>query len=181
MCFGFATMVIMEAMALRRPVLTTYVAGIPELVRQGENGWLFPAGAVDELVAVLAFLTNGSSLLGIGQGSAGSLARAIELIRNTPFLVQLARNNLWSFPDCIINGTFTVPGDGDIVFAALLDVLLAADYHGWRGTTSTALNFGDNGECVGYLVGKPHQGLSCMFQMMNEANGTGTLQWNVIL
>jgi inosose dehydratase len=46
-------------------------------------------------------------------------------------VVQLARNNLWSFPDCIVNGTFTVPGDGDIDFAALLDVLLAADYHGW--------------------------------------------------
>lgn len=46
--------VIMEAMALRRPVLTTYVAGIPELVRQGENGWLFPAGAVQELAAALA-------------------------------------------------------------------------------------------------------------------------------
>ncbi len=51
------------------------------------------------------------------------------------------------------------------------DVLLAGLFHkmGWRGTTSTALNFGDNGNCVGYLVGKPHQGLSCMFQMMNEA------------
>lgn len=46
--------VIMEAMALRRPVLTTYVAGIPELVRHGENGWLFPAGAVTELAAALA-------------------------------------------------------------------------------------------------------------------------------
>lgn len=46
-------------------------------------------------------------------------------------VVQLARNHLWSFPDCIINGTFTVPGDGDIDFAELLDVLLAADYHGW--------------------------------------------------
>ncbi|WP_223555343.1 glycosyltransferase [Pseudomonas sp. BF-R-01] len=46
--------VIMEAMALRRPVLTTCVAGIPELVRQGENGWLFPAGAVDELAVALA-------------------------------------------------------------------------------------------------------------------------------
>ncbi|MBP0596910.1 glycosyltransferase [Herbaspirillum sp. LeCh32-8] len=42
--------VIMEAMALRRPVLTTYVAGIPELVLQGENGWLFPAGDVERLV-----------------------------------------------------------------------------------------------------------------------------------
>lgn len=41
--------VIMEAMALRRPVLTTYVGGIPELVNPGENGWLFPAGSVEDL------------------------------------------------------------------------------------------------------------------------------------
>lgn len=45
--------VIMEALALRRPVLTTYVAGIPELVRSGENGWLFPAGSVEELAAAM--------------------------------------------------------------------------------------------------------------------------------
>jgi glycosyltransferase involved in cell wall biosynthesis len=45
--------VIMEAMALRRPVLSTYVGGIPELVRPGENGWLFPAGDVDALVAAM--------------------------------------------------------------------------------------------------------------------------------
>lgn len=45
--------VIMEAMALRRPVLTTYVAGIPELVRPGVDGWLFPAGDVELLAAVL--------------------------------------------------------------------------------------------------------------------------------
>jgi glycosyltransferase involved in cell wall biosynthesis len=41
--------VIMEAMMLRRPVLSTFVAGIPELVRGGENGWLFPAGSLQEL------------------------------------------------------------------------------------------------------------------------------------
>ncbi len=41
--------VIMEAMALRRPVLSTYVAGIPELVIPGENGWLIPAGSIDLL------------------------------------------------------------------------------------------------------------------------------------
>jgi len=51
------------------------------------------------------------------------------------------------------------------------DVNLAGLFHkmGWRGTTSTALNFGDNGQCVGYLVGQPHHGLAYMFQMMNEA------------
>lgn len=41
--------VIMEAMALRRPVLSCCITGIPELVRPGETGWLFPAGSVSEL------------------------------------------------------------------------------------------------------------------------------------
>ena len=36
--------VLMEALALERPVITTYVAGIPELVRAGREGWLIPAG-----------------------------------------------------------------------------------------------------------------------------------------
>jgi glycosyltransferase involved in cell wall biosynthesis len=45
--------VIMEALALRRPVLSTYVAGIPELVRPGENGWLVPASSVDDLARAL--------------------------------------------------------------------------------------------------------------------------------
>ncbi|MGS0543754.1 acyl-CoA dehydrogenase [Pseudomonas sp. Y5-11] len=64
---------------------------------------------------------------------------------------------------------FLVNDDGSL--GARNDVLLAGLFHkmGWRGTTSTALNFGDNGQCVGYLVGKPHHGLSYMFQMMNEA------------
>ncbi|NNA87754.1 acyl-CoA dehydrogenase [Pseudomonas gessardii] len=64
---------------------------------------------------------------------------------------------------------FLVNDDGSL--GPRNDVVLAGLFHkmGWRGTTSTALNFGDNGECVGYLVGKPHQGLACMFQMMNEA------------
>jgi glycosyltransferase involved in cell wall biosynthesis len=45
--------VIMEAMALRRPVLSTYVAGIPELVRPGETGWLFPAGSIEALAEAM--------------------------------------------------------------------------------------------------------------------------------
>ena len=58
------------------------------------------------------------------------------------------------------------------------DVALAGLNHklGWRGTTNTLLNFGEgkypvNGRsgAVGYLVGKPHEGLRCMFHMMNEA------------
>jgi colanic acid/amylovoran biosynthesis glycosyltransferase len=41
--------VLMEAMAVGRPVLTTSIAGIPELVLDGECGWLFPAGDVERL------------------------------------------------------------------------------------------------------------------------------------
>ncbi|MBW8454183.1 MAG: acyl-CoA dehydrogenase [Pseudomonas sp.] len=64
---------------------------------------------------------------------------------------------------------FLVHDDGSL--GERNDVLLAGLFHkmGWRGTTSTALNFGDNGNCVGYLVGEPHKGLAYMFQMMNEA------------
>ena len=43
----------MEAMALGRPVLSTYVAGIPELIIPGENGWLIPAGDSEELISTL--------------------------------------------------------------------------------------------------------------------------------
>jgi len=35
---------IMEAFAQRRPVISTYIAGIPELVVPNVNGWLVPAG-----------------------------------------------------------------------------------------------------------------------------------------
>ena len=45
--------VIMEAFARARPVLATYVAGIPELVVPGRNGWLVPAGSVDDLALAL--------------------------------------------------------------------------------------------------------------------------------
>jgi glycosyltransferase involved in cell wall biosynthesis len=45
--------VLMEAMALRRPVISTYVAGIPELIRDGQEGWLCAAGDVDALAAAM--------------------------------------------------------------------------------------------------------------------------------
>jgi len=45
--------VIMEAFALGRPVVSTYVAGIPELVEAGSCGWLVPAGSLEHLTAAL--------------------------------------------------------------------------------------------------------------------------------
>lgn len=45
--------VLMEALALERPVLTTTIAGIPELV-DARCGWLFPAGSVEAMAAAMA-------------------------------------------------------------------------------------------------------------------------------
>jgi colanic acid/amylovoran biosynthesis glycosyltransferase len=53
--------VIMEAFALRRPVITTYIAGIPELVKAGENGWLIPAGSICALTAAMEDCLSRSS------------------------------------------------------------------------------------------------------------------------
>lgn len=67
--------------------------------------------------------------------------------------------------------------DGALI-GARNDVALAGLNHklGYRGTTNALLNFGEGkypvdgqGGAVGYLVGKPGQGLNCMFYMMNEA------------
>lgn len=51
------------------------------------------------------------------------------------------------------------------------DVSVAGMIHkiGWRGLPSLALEFGEHDDCHGWLVGEPGRGLSCMFQMMNEA------------
>jgi glycosyltransferase involved in cell wall biosynthesis len=43
----------MEALALRRPVISTYVAGIPELVDVAKCGYLVPAGSVEELARAM--------------------------------------------------------------------------------------------------------------------------------
>ena len=45
--------VIMEAMALRRPVIASCVGGIPELVSPGEHGWLVPPGDAGALVEAI--------------------------------------------------------------------------------------------------------------------------------
>jgi colanic acid/amylovoran biosynthesis glycosyltransferase len=44
---------IMEAFALARPVVSTYVAGIPELVEPSRSGWLVPAGSVEQLALAM--------------------------------------------------------------------------------------------------------------------------------
>jgi len=63
--------VLMEAMALRRPVITTYVAGIPELVRSPDDGWLVPAGDGDALAEAIeaCLAASPEQLARMGEGA----------------------------------------------------------------------------------------------------------------
>lgn len=82
--------VIMEAMAMYRPVISTYVAGIPELVLPGETGWLVPAGDIDSLAAAMQEAANAPPEQLSAIGAAGH-ARAKERHSVTTESAKLAR------------------------------------------------------------------------------------------
>jgi glycosyltransferase involved in cell wall biosynthesis len=81
--------VLMEAMALHRPVISTYVGGISELVSPGEHGWLVPSGDVVELAnAISACLeTSADKLAQMGQAA---YQRAYSLHTSTTQAHQLS-------------------------------------------------------------------------------------------
>ena len=72
---------------------------------------------------------------------------------------------------------FAIPKKRFAEGAAQSGALVSNDVHvaglihkiGWRGMPSLALNFGEENDCHGWLVGEPHRGISYMFQLMNEA------------
>jgi len=69
--------VIMEAMSLHRPVLTTYIAGIPELVRSQVDGILFEAGSVDAIVDAIQHFLSLSDIEKVEMGQK-AYARVIK-------------------------------------------------------------------------------------------------------
>lgn len=68
--------VLMEAMALGRPVITTAIAGIPELVAPGSNGWLVHASDIESLVDAMreALATPVDELTTMGSAGAAAVA-----------------------------------------------------------------------------------------------------------
>lgn len=59
-----APLTILEALAVRVPVIASRVGGIPELVHDGSNGLLFEAGSVDSLTSTLRKVTTEPDLIG---------------------------------------------------------------------------------------------------------------------
>ncbi|WP_407168771.1 glycosyltransferase family 4 protein [Bradyrhizobium sp. ORS 111] len=83
--------VIMEAMALRRPVVATQIAGIPELVRSRETGWLVPAGCVEDLAAAMTecLLTPREELRAMGCKSRERVVALHDVDREAAALARL--------------------------------------------------------------------------------------------
>ena len=48
-----------------------------------------------------------------------------------PAVTKLARNGNWTFLQSVMNGAFSVPGDGCVDFEAMLDLLYRHGYQGW--------------------------------------------------
>ncbi|PJI47312.1 MAG: acyl-CoA dehydrogenase [Pseudomonas sp.] len=71
--------------------------------------------------------------------------------------------SLFLVPKFLVNPDGSQGERNDVALAGLLHKM------GYRNTTSTVLNFGEQDGAVGYLVGEAGQGLAYMFQMMNEA------------
>ena len=82
--------VLVEAMRLGVPVVSTAVSGIPELVIEGETGLLVPPGDPPALAAALARLLDDTTLRGrLVAGGARHVRREFDLAANTARLKAL--------------------------------------------------------------------------------------------
>jgi glycosyltransferase involved in cell wall biosynthesis len=83
--------VVMEALALARPVITTAVAGTPELVRGSVTGWLVPAGSVEALAGAMreALEAAPARLSEMGRAGAALVAEEHDAAREAGRLLEL--------------------------------------------------------------------------------------------
>lgn len=82
---------IMETLALARPVISTYIAGIPELVEPGHCGWLVPSGSSTALAEAMktALKTPLEELERMGKEGARRVAACHDVDIEAQKLVQL--------------------------------------------------------------------------------------------
>jgi colanic acid/amylovoran biosynthesis glycosyltransferase len=106
--------VLMEALALHRPVVSTYVAGIPELVQPGINGFLVPPGSVDDLAEAMRAVVGApiDQLAEMGRRGAARVADRHDAAANARQLEAL----LWKAVnsrrrESATRGSLTAPVD----------------------------------------------------------------------
>jgi colanic acid/amylovoran biosynthesis glycosyltransferase len=89
-CMEGLPVALIEAMTLQRPVISTYVGGIPELVRPGREGWLVRAGCADAIADAMQTCLETPIEALTRMGVAGR-ARVVERHRSADAAAQLAR------------------------------------------------------------------------------------------
>jgi glycosyltransferase involved in cell wall biosynthesis len=85
--------VLMEALALGRPIIATSLSGIPELVKPGTNGWLVPAGSAEALAPAMreALEASPARLDAMGHAGAALVAERHDSTREARKLLALLR------------------------------------------------------------------------------------------
>jgi inosose dehydratase len=96
---------------------------------------------VDRLMALtgdeVGLLFDSGHVTFAGGDAVAMLARHVRRVCHVhckdvrPQVLAMAWNRNWSFLESVINGAFTVPGDGAVDFASLLDLLRQNGYRGW--------------------------------------------------
>ena len=71
--------------------------------------------------------------------------------------------SIFIVPKFLVNPDGTLGQRNDVVCSGIEHKM------GLKGSATCSLNFGDNGACVGYLLGEERKGMKVMFQLMNEA------------
>jgi colanic acid/amylovoran biosynthesis glycosyltransferase len=95
--------VLMEALALSRPVISTYIAGIPELVEPGKNGWLVPPGSLEDLTLALktALTTPLEDLATMGKLGAAKVVEHHNINIEAQKLTQLFKKSCQTGKDVL--------------------------------------------------------------------------------
>lgn len=79
--------VLMEAMAMEIPCITTTITGIPELIQQGQNGLLVPASDSEGLTQAIKQLAENPALRQqLGKAGRLKVLSDYELSKNTQYL-----------------------------------------------------------------------------------------------
>ena len=87
--------VLMEAMAARRPVIATRVAGVQELVEDGVSGRTIPPGDVDTLTASLdTLLSNPALCLEMGAAGRAKVEAEFDVSKEAAWLGTLFEQSL---------------------------------------------------------------------------------------
>jgi glycosyltransferase involved in cell wall biosynthesis len=85
--------VLLEAMSLEIPVVSTRIGGIPEIVDHDKNGLLVAPGDTDALAdAILSLMNDPKKRAEFGKAGKRKIAQQFDIIRNTEQLIGLFKS-----------------------------------------------------------------------------------------